>query len=547
MDQAIKITTGLLRKNYLLLSLVAAILVFFLLYNFYLTDTSLNNLRFTLEKTEDVRTFEDAKRLAYMLDHSLITEVTRTQIEASTFSRIELAKDILDKTRDMSQLEDARFVLQEVVTEKEKARSSFLVSIDRINKFFTPLSEMFAQVKWKRRVAHLEGRVKVSKDKSQLQQAYYELGGLYSKLSQFGKAGSAYEKAVNLNPDSDLARKARFNIAWNEKKQGNLEKSENDFKELVKTVPKGELAVLSQFQVADILNKTGNYAKAIGVYRDVTSQQPQTDLAKVAEFKTGYTYLYDLKDYAKAKETFDKLKASSSDKNLSNYIENKTIPAILAQYRREGFLPLIDGYKTASFTKYEEAMKIFDKILEMSPQDGQTLAGVALAYLWLGNPEKALELARKAVDSSPKDEICSANLSYIYSQLNMFDDSVMESKRLIKGASSSLIGYYNLGYNYVMINKLEDAIAAFKEAIRIEPRFVLAYNNLGWCYWRLKRPALAVESFEKAVKINPNFFDALFNLAVVYNNIGRYAEAKKLFTKVLELKPTSVVFRGRLE
>jgi tetratricopeptide (TPR) repeat protein len=536
-----------IKKTYKLSAIIAGIAVFFLVYHIYLVDSSLDNLRLALDKANEVKTFKDAKRLADMLDYSLITEVTRTRMEASNFSRIELAKDILDKTQDISQLDDARFVLQEVVVEKEKARSPFLVVLDKVNKIFVPFSRKFTQVKLTGKVKSLKHSISMTQDRAKLQKQYYELAGLYAELLRFQDAKSAYQEAIALNPDSDLARKSQFNIAWNEKKMGNLVDSEKTFLELAKTIPKSELGILSQIQVADILNKKGNYAQAIDIYRQVAIKRPDSELGKIAEFKTGYTYLYDLKDYVKAKDAFDKLKVSASGTNMSAYIENKGIPAVLAQYRQEAFQPLIAGYKTASSAKYEEALKIFDKILALSPHDSVTFAGKALAYLWLNDPEKALSFAREAVRFAPKDEVSSANLSYVYIQLKMYEEAIKESKRLIMDIPNSLISYYNLGYGYVMTNQLEEGIRAFKEAIKINPKFVMAYNNLGWCNWKLKRPALAIEAFEKAVKLNPSFFDALFNLAVVYNNIGRYNDARKLFMRVLELKPIHIVFRGGIE
>jgi len=533
-----------IKKTYKISAAVVGVVVFFLVYHIYLVDNSLNNLRLTLDRANEVKTFKDAKRLADMLDYSLITEVTRTRIEASSFSRIELAKDILNKTQDISQLDDARFVLQEVVAEKEKARSPFLVALDKINKIFAPFSRKFAQVKLAGRIKSLQYTISVTQDKVKLQKQYYELASLYTELLRFHDARLAYQEVMALDPRSDLARKSQFNIAWNEKKLGNLADSEKTFLELAKTMPKSDLGILSQFQVADILSKKGNYAQAIDVYRQVAFKQPESELGKIAEFKTGYTYLYDLKDYAKAKDTFDKLKVSTAGTNISVYIGNKAIPAVLAQYRQEGFRPLIDGYKTSALSKYEEALKIFDKILALAPRDSTTFAGKALAYLWLNDPDKALNFAREAIRFSPKDEISSANLTYIYIQLKMYDEAIKESKRLISDFPNSLISYYNLGYSCVMTNQLEDAVYAFKEAVRIDPTFVMAYNNLGWCNWKLKRPALAIEAFEKAVKLDPSFFDALFNLAVVYNHIGRYNDARRLFMRVLELKPTHIVFQG---
>jgi len=534
----LKNALNFLKKTRSVTATISAALIFFLGYNTYLVDHSLENLKFALSKAENIRTIEDAQKLAPLLDYSLISEITSGRIHPGSFTNIELAKDILTKTKTVSQVNDAKFVLKEVVIRREKQRAWFLFLLDSANKIFLPVTKKFSLIAIQVKVKYIEYRISKEKNKAVLQEQYYKLACLYTQLSKFNLAKLNYRMAISLGPATELARKARFNLAWNDKTRGNLDDSMRQFEELVKTSAKDELDVLSQVQFADVLNKKGDYQRAVDIYEYVVSSgQPGTEISKAVAFKAGYSYLYDLKEYDKAKETFDKLKSISKNEDLGKFIENSVMPSVVAEYRKGGFLPLAEGYRTSSAEKYHEAIKNFDKIIEMSPDDALSFVGKALAYLWLNEPGKALDYASRAVRLLPNNELASVNLVYIYMRLGMYDDAVRESKRLILEIPNSVIGYYNLGYAEVIKGHLENAVVAFGQAIKYNPYFVPAYNNLGWCEWKLKHSASAIEAFEKAVQIDPRFFDAVFNLAVAYNHIGRYEDAAKLFKKVLEIKP----------
>jgi len=533
----IKAILKFLKNTYMVLLIFVMAIVFFLVYNTYLVDSSLASLQSTLDKVDNVKTITEAQMLASMLNYSLITEVSSRELKVSSMSKIELAKDILIQTKDKSRLEDAKVILREVVQDKEKKRPVVLAFLDKINKLFAPLAVKLTKIKLENRVRYLKWQLDRMKSRPGLEGIYYELAGVYSELSEFNKARAAYEKVIELNPHSQLGKMAQFNLAWNQKRRGNLDESMKAFEALSKTSANEEMAIFSQYQIADVLRKKGEYEKAADIYQDLARKQPKTDLAKVADFQAGSTYLYDLKDYEKAKEVFDRLKIQAKGSNLGDYLDKKGASKVLDQYRNFGFQPLIEGYKTSSDNKYREALENFDRILTMEPKDGISFIGKALAYFWLKEPDKALILARQAVKLAPQNEIISTNLTYIYIQLNMLEEAIDESRRFIAVAPKSAAVYYNLGYAYIKKNRLEDAAVVFRQAIAVNPAFIIAYNNLGWCYWKLGQPALAIETFEKAHKIKPNFFDTLFNLAVSYNTVGRVGEAQKLFEKALELKP----------
>lgn len=532
------------KKTYKILIVLSAAVIFFLGYNTYLVDRSLANLRVALDKVSDAKTLGDASKLVSVLDYSLVAEVSSQKLQVSSISKIELAKDILSRPQDLSQLEDVKFVLNEVIKEKEKERAGILVVLDKVTKAFTPAITKISKAKLKDQASYIKERISIIKDKYELQTAYYELANIYTRLSDFDAAEDALRKTVALNPESRLAKKCRFNLAWNQKRQGNFEEAIKEFADLSQTAAEENLSVFSKYQMADAYRQKGGYAKAATLYQEVAKESQDKDLIQFSKFRAGYTYLYDLKDHSKAEEIFDRLKGEFKGSGIAAHIEKATIPNIVNQYRKTGFGLLKEGYELSASNKhkeaadkYQEALKHFERVLEVVSEDSIAYIGKALGFLWLGNPDKALEFARKSVKLKPEEELASVNLGYIYIKMGLVDGAIEEYKRFIKITPFTATGYYNLGCVYAIQHKLEEAVAAFHQATKINPKFALAFNNEGWCLWQLQRYAEAVGAFQKAVEVKPDFLDALVNLSMVFKALGRYEDARNKLETVLEISP----------
>jgi len=528
---------AVLKKTYKILIVLTLAIIFFLGYNTYLIDHSLANLKLTLNKVDNIKTLEDAKKLSSALDYSLLNEVASQKLQAGSIARIELAKDILSKTQDMSRLGDVKFALQEVIKQKEKERPAVLVALDKVSRLVASGVKKISKAKLEDQAKYLKENVETLKDKDKLQNAYYELGNIYAQLSDFSKAKDAYEKVIALKPESNLAKKSQFNLAWNEKNQGNLDGAIKEFEKLSQAQGGEELAALSKYELAEIYRKKGDYEKAVGIYQEITSTGRDKDLAQISDFQAGTTLLYDLKQSDRAKEVFEKSKVLFKGTSFSAHIEEGMAVRLASQYRTEGFKLLLEFYASSYPGKYKDALSYFDKALDIDPSDAASYAGKAICFLSSNEPDKALEFARKAVELAPNDEISSVNLGYIYIEMGMVNNAITEYKRFISLSPSSAYSYYNLGCAYTMQNRIEEAIPAFRQAVKIDPQFAFAYNNLGWCLWQVANYGEAIEAFERALQVEPKFLDALFNLGATYGAIDRYEDAKRKFQAVLEMSP----------
>jgi protein O-mannosyl-transferase len=131
---------------------------------------------------------------------------------------------------------------------------------------------------------------------------------------------------------------------------------------------------------------------------------------------------------------------------------------------------------------YEQAIKYYNKTLQLDPNYFDAFEGLASAYLSEEKITEAIEYCNKVISLNPK----AARAYYIY---------------------------YIKGLALYRQNLLEQAIANFQKSIEINPRFDKIYNDLATIYNRQGQIEKAVFYWNKAIQINPERPEPLNNLA----------------------------------
>ncbi len=535
-----------LKKFYKVILVVGAAIAFFVVYNVYLVDHSLVNLQSALDQLNNAKTISEAQRLSSLIEFALLDEISAAQLQASSLSKLEVAKELLSKSDSIKELDDVKSALQEIVAQKQKTRAPLFKAMDSLNKVFSSQSRSGEAARLQEQEKYLRQKMEATADIAQRQELMLALGNVYVQMKRMDDADDILEEAYTVAPKSSLGQRALFNLAWNKKNAGKLQEAVRHFEDLAAHSGDSRIASLAKFQAAQTYKEMGQHEKAVVLYQELSSDERSKDLAGIAELQTGNTYLYDIKDYDKAQEAFEKSRRNMQGTEMAQHMESTSMSKIAARYRKDGFELLVKGYETTSPQQYRNALDLFSKALEIDPQDGASYTGRALAYLWLKDPDRAMDAARRAVKLLPGDEIASVNLGYIYLQLGLVEEAIVEYKRYIAVNPFTARTYYNLGYAFVLAGRIEEALAAFQQAGKINPNFAFAFNNEGWCLWQFNQYAKAIEAFERAARLNPTFVDALFNLGMIYKTIGKVEEAKMKFEEVLKLTPSNEIARAQL-
>jgi arylsulfatase A-like enzyme/Tfp pilus assembly protein PilF len=224
------------------------------------------------------------------------------------------------------------------------------------------------------------------------------------------------------------------------------------------------------------------------------------------------------------------------------------------------------------FRKYEEAIKYFQKALELKPDYDLPVINMANAYRRLGRDEAALAGYEHYLTIDPKN----AHVRYQVGEIYLDRGDVAKAEQNFRQAlaidpreasARNAIGVlaFNRGdlgtaerevrealevkkdvrlahYNLALIAEergdLGAAEAEYKKELDLHPNAYKAAFNLGRLYERLGNPSAQAASLKQAVDLNPDFAEGRLFLAKAYLDGGsRYPEAIELARKALALGP----------
>jgi len=171
---------------------------------------------------------------------------------------------------------------------------------------------------------------------------------------------------------------------------------------------------------------------------------------------------------------------------------------------------------------YEEAIRAYNKAIELDRSFGWPYSNLALTYLTLGKCAEAILLYQRSLS-------------------------------LLQTVPERAAAWNSLGNIYRHLNDYENALHAYQQADALDPENAgrrgtldLAYTKpnsqnaqvwieLGNLFFKAGSYAQAADSYEKAVKLDPASGWANSNLAMALVFRNRYTEAVTLYLKSIEL------------
>lgn len=539
--------------------------VFFLGYNHYLLDSSLANLKISLNDLETAKSLNDVKRITGILDDSFLNELAKGDFDLTFAVKLELSQQmveqelktqaqtkeytvklssatnidfsavIAEKISKDSQVGDIKHFITKAIDKKIAGRPALINLLDNIAIKLFPGVRQVNEASLKSQIAKMERNLPKYQGE-ELQDKYMEIGKTYLILKDWESAEKYFNKAVEINSKNEKSTKAEFFL-------GILYKSKKDFAGAAKIfgkikdrLPK-QWKLFAYYQEADCLYKSGEIEKAIVLFEELFKMDPSLEIPQLSQFRAGYTYLYDLQNPQKANEAFVLLKKDEPKIELTSYIKDKIDPDMAWQYCKAGFQLLEAGYKLSLDEKYKEALNKFDSALTLYPKHSTSYIGKALSFYFLKNPEEAIVEGIKAVKLNPADYEAIANLGFIYFNLGMTTEAVEQYKRAVSIYPLSYIYNYNLATLYILQKNYKLAEEYFRKTLKIKPDYAYAYNNLGYALWAQGNYNEAKGNFVRAISLKDDYVDAHYNLGVVHFTLGSYEEARKEFIKVETLQP----------
>ena len=197
-----------------------------------------------------------------------------------------------------------------------------------------------------------------------------------------------------------------------------------------------------------------------------------------------------------------------------------------------------------------EALKLFERAVELDPNSELGLSDLALVYFlegfyrWGSSPEEShgrmLETAEQAVSMDDSDPWALIILAWAYAFAHRWDDAAIASERAVTLSPNFAPAIGFRGAILALLGQAEEAMAQVELARRLSPRDSIMSFWLTGQYWAehtLKRYEDSLNTAEQAIRMVPDNPTYRRQRAASLALLGRIGEARVALTEYLNLEP----------
>jgi choline-sulfatase len=192
------------------------------------------------------------------------------------------------------------------------------------------------------------------------------------------------------------------------------------------------------------------------------------------------------------------------------------------------------------------AVEHFEEALRRLPAYGAAYAGLAEAWVALGEPQRGIAALRRGQSVSPKDARLFEAEASIWKALEKPREAIAAYEAALPLAPRDALLRMRLGELHRDGQDPRKAIALMREAIAIDPEPAEYWNALGMVLGGSGRLGEAEAAFLHASQRDPQEAQYAYNLGLALLRQGKRQEAKPQFRRALELKPGFAAARARL-
>jgi tetratricopeptide (TPR) repeat protein len=364
------------------------------------------------------------------------------------------------------------------------------------------------------------------------------LGMAYASQAQTDKAETQLKLAVQLKPDSAMARTNLGTCLFH---GGKLALAAEQFRAALKFEPENYEA---NHNLGALDIQTGNVAEARPLLErahqiDPASYDNGYDLA-MADFLLGRTV-----DARQTIQQILKIQNTGELHNLMGKIEEKEGRFVqaatefeLAAHMEPSEDNLFDwGCELLLHRTYEPAIAVFRDSVQRYPESARLLIGLGLTLYARGKYDEAVQALLKAADRNPSDPRCYLFLSKAYdSSPNQAEEVIRSFRRFAELQPGNALAHYYLAMSLWKGKRAADAQvdlqsieSLLRKSIALDASLPQAHVQLGNLYADQHRYDESIPEYVRALALDPTLSDAHYRLGTDYVHTGQKERAQKEF------------------
>jgi protein O-mannosyl-transferase len=204
------------------------------------------------------------------------------------------------------------------------------------------------------------------------------------------------------------------------------------------------------------------------------------------------------------------------------------------------------GYHFAEAGHASEAIPLFERALELKPDDAVTRDNLGNALRATGRDRDAIACYQQAVKSRPAFMPGRLHLAATLAAEGRVAEAIAQYQEALRLHEDAPEVWNDLGAVLADSGQLQEAATCYDRAVRLKPDFAGAERNLGGVLLRLHRLDEAIAHDEKAMILQPDDADTRSNLGIALAEAGRLEAAINQFRAAVRLQPNSPAHHDNL-
>ncbi len=371
------------------------------------------------------------------------------------------------------------------------------------------------------------------------------LGLVYASLSEGAKAEQHLKTAVQLKPDSAVAR---TNLGTSLLHEGKTALAGEQFNKALQLEPQSFDANrnLGQFYI-----QTGKIAEAQPLFQQAQQIKPDSyengyDLA-LADFLSGR-----IPEARQVAQQILKTHDTGELHNLLGQIDEKDGKFVAAanDFETAAHLDptednLFDwGSEMLLHRTYEPAIAIYQQATTLFPGSPRLYIGLGLALYSRGKYDQAVQALLTAADLDPADPRCYVFLSKAYdSSPKQADDVIQHFHRYAELRPNDARAQYYYAMSLWKGKRAGDANVdlqtvqrLLQKSISLDDTLPETHVQLGDLYAGAHQYDKSIPEYVRALELNPNLSDAHYRLGTDYVHVGQKDQAQREFAVYQRLR-----------
>jgi len=163
------------------------------------------------------------------------------------------------------------------------------------------------------------------------------------------------------------------------------------------------------------------------------------------------------------------------------------------------------------------------------------LRALGKAYYYLGQYQDAKDIYNKILDVNPNDHDVLNNRGIICGKLGKYEEALTDFNRSLELRPDAPNTLNNRGLTYHKLVKYEEALADYNRSLELKPDAPNTLNNRGGVYAKLERYEEALADFNHSQELRPEHPDTIYNLSCLFSLWGKTKDALDNLEKAISL------------